>query len=746
MPVSGTYAVDLIAAYRASLDAPVSGTFTTNFSQASVALALSPLTILLESNASIVSGRLRLNSYYGGVLEFSVTVASSSVVTFTRSLDYTDGASSFTTQLNGVTQFSSSYSGTGTITLPSAGTYTIKFIQSGNGDEYQDRCHIDDLTITNVLSYPTATDQSGNGYNGTLAGGVTRVPDGGSLCYSFAGATDEINLGSVPALQFQTANPFTVSFWAKTANVNNFQYFFSYGGQSAAQPAWYITRNASVSGAAATLNFDFYDGSNFHRITSAVVANDTWIHVVVSRDGTKGIAGHRMWINGVEATSVTDAGLPGVLDYTGYSAKIGRRGIGTAGAAGKIDDILIWDRQLNSEEVAGLYNGRGAAYSATGSFPVVVDAKVIPGDGATNTATLKVVAGDVVYIWGQLGLSIVSPSATAVAAYGAKLFKLTAASTGNLTVTIGDPTEPAILLAIRGIGSESIGTPFSGSSEYSYNESTMTGGYSWPIGNPGAIPDDSLVLAFASHANYSNNFGTPFSWSTTPPTRLAVQSYDMMTGYKSVAVERIGTDARTPGILQIADVDYTMSLLNGLLVVLTSPVSISDEHAVTVTLPVAASINLTSLEVIQPTVVTLPLPASVGISMAVEIVTDMTATLPVGAAIGLANLQVIQPVEVVLTLGALAGLNVDGTGAIENDVTLDLGASASVALAVEESLEVIALVPAAAGFSISVEIANGESTAGNLRSVAFLHGCRVYGTAKRLKESSQSSFSRLVRG
>jgi len=92
--------------------------------------------------------------------------------------------------------------------------------------------------------------------------------------------------------------------------------------------------------------------------SSVYVSDNTWTHIVVSVDFSSITDSVKMYINGAQDTSITD-GITGTtfVDNTTYNTAIGATWTGSAGRLfeGKIDQVRIFDRALDGDEVFKLY-------------------------------------------------------------------------------------------------------------------------------------------------------------------------------------------------------------------------------------------------------------------------------------------------------------------------------------------------------------------------------------------------------
>ena len=102
------------------------------------------------------------------------------------------------------------------------------------------------------------------------------------------------------------------------------------------------------------------------KVTSAddVLKKDTWHHVFVTYDGSRGAKGVTLYVDGrprgvlVNSDSLREKGSIG----TDRSLLLGRRDEVTEFVGGSIDDVRLYDRRLSDADVSALYLGSQIAY------------------------------------------------------------------------------------------------------------------------------------------------------------------------------------------------------------------------------------------------------------------------------------------------------------------------------------------------------------------------------------------------
>jgi len=197
-----------------------------------------------------------------------------------------------------------------------------------------------------------ANDESGNGNNGTIMGGITYISD------RFATSNSAIQCANVTdiictANSYDNPQVFSISLWFSTTTAG---YIFGFDdGQCTHNFLWdrYIYVNSSGN-----IVFRVYPGSEQLCTTSGNYLDGLWHHIVCKLSSV----GMQIYVDGVltaENLSVSSAQV-----YTGYW-RVGGLNNATVIPAmlGKVDDIGIWNRALTQQEITDLYNGCPLAVS-----------------------------------------------------------------------------------------------------------------------------------------------------------------------------------------------------------------------------------------------------------------------------------------------------------------------------------------------------------------------------------------------
>jgi hypothetical protein len=230
--------------------------------------------------------------------------------------------------------------------LAMSGDFTFTTVAGGTGP-------ILELKL-NDGSGVVAADSSGYGNTGALVNGATwiQVPAGVSL----DGVDDYVR---VPHAGMLNAFPLTVSVWLKTSSstgqrgvvnkyvansYNGYQIFFENGDLC----AWYLRSTTDY----------VYDGTSCSLRTSGY-ADGRWHQVALVVDG----AGGRLYVDGVQVASQPWTGAAGATTTTqelqlGHYPSAG----GTAFLPGEFDDLVVYNRALNTKRIAGRYRRQVGSY------------------------------------------------------------------------------------------------------------------------------------------------------------------------------------------------------------------------------------------------------------------------------------------------------------------------------------------------------------------------------------------------
>jgi hypothetical protein len=236
------------------------------------------------------------------------------------------------------------------------------FNRSLSATEVSDLYNTQKLHINlDELNGTKATDTSGLGNNGTLTNYPTTATTApiwnatggrnGTGAYVFDGVDDYI---SISQTMFQPTTPLTYSAWVNrySAPSANFAGVVTGPGSFGANAASYImiadTSNYMYCYFFTTGNSWVYAKSN------SIIPLNTWAHYTCQWNGTTAL----MYVNGIQQT--TTASLSAIIYGPGTGQQffaIGKYlGAPSVYWNGSIDNVLFFNRVLNSSEVLALYN------------------------------------------------------------------------------------------------------------------------------------------------------------------------------------------------------------------------------------------------------------------------------------------------------------------------------------------------------------------------------------------------------
>jgi len=214
----------------------------------------------------------------------------------------------------------------------------------------------------------SANDASGHGRHGTLQNMEDADWQAGKLnnCLVFDGVNEYVDCGNIA--NFGKSDPFSFECWVNTTATskdiltrysgNGYLVFLNSSGKL------YVTlRKTSAT-------------DECSKYSNGVINTGTWTHIVVTYDGSASTSGLNIYINGS-----LDNGTGGKDTLTSDFAVvanflIGKRTGGTSYYTGKIDEVIIYDYELTTAQIAARYNsgsGTENIYAFSTANPTVVN-------------------------------------------------------------------------------------------------------------------------------------------------------------------------------------------------------------------------------------------------------------------------------------------------------------------------------------------------------------------------------------
>ena len=152
------------------------------------------------------------------------------------------------------------------------------------------------------------------------------------------------------------ASAITFSLWAKTPNKTGYMF-----GATTSSVGWSLNLYQAttaffypIPGASTNLTFP---------ISSSGITNNEWFNLVIVFDGSQSVNTDKIkiYINGNPISYNTSSTFPSVLPSTYTSTLwLGRTPGSVYNFSGQIDEVSIFNRALNNDERAALYDGTGS--------------------------------------------------------------------------------------------------------------------------------------------------------------------------------------------------------------------------------------------------------------------------------------------------------------------------------------------------------------------------------------------------
>jgi alpha-L-arabinofuranosidase len=278
----------------------------------------------------------------------------------------------------------------------------------------------------NASSGKTLTDSSGNGLNGTLAGGESFTPGVSGNALALTGGNATLPTGIVSSL-----TNFTIATWVKPTTLANWDRIFDFG--TGTTDYMFLTPDA---GGTNSLRFAITTsgGGGEQQLNGPTIAAGVWTHIAVTLAGSTGT----LYVNGVAVAVNTAMTLdPSSLGNTNQNYLGKSQFTADPALQGSIDDFRIYGAALSAQQVMQL---------ALPGIVVPAAASAVPVTGTSTNLSVQasdVTAGEpaLTYTWATTGMP---PAAVVFGANGTNAAKnitvtFSKAGTYNFTVTIVNP-------------------------------------------------------------------------------------------------------------------------------------------------------------------------------------------------------------------------------------------------------------------------------------------------------------------
>jgi hypothetical protein len=213
-------------------------------------------------------------------------------------------------------------------------------------------------------SNATVTDANGATYNGTLADGSNNYTTDHSVtgkvgtALDFDGSDDKVTIGDHADFSFGDGaddSAFSVSAWINMDDATDFPILAK--DTSATVTEWYFVVSASDK-----LTFVLFDDNTSNYISrsydTAITANEgSWIHVVATYSGNSLSSGMNIYLDDSDVDDASgDGGAYTAMHDETAVLTLGTRIRASTFANGKIDNVMLFNKELSAAEVTALYN------------------------------------------------------------------------------------------------------------------------------------------------------------------------------------------------------------------------------------------------------------------------------------------------------------------------------------------------------------------------------------------------------
>jgi hypothetical protein len=173
----------------------------------------------------------------------------------------------------------------------------------------------------------------------------------------FNGSSSKISLGDF--FDFSTES-FSISCWVNTASLSSSQCVFSQWSSTSTNRA--LLAIIDTSGNFSVLEgFGSTNNGGTRPISTTTISTNTWVHLVYTRSGTEGT----IFVNGVEEDRNT---LTNTINNSTEAFQLGMQESSSKPFNGKIDQVRIFNTELNPTQVAQLAAETSATASTTDIF------------------------------------------------------------------------------------------------------------------------------------------------------------------------------------------------------------------------------------------------------------------------------------------------------------------------------------------------------------------------------------------
>ncbi|KKQ98362.1 MAG: BNR repeat-containing glycosyl hydrolase [Candidatus Woesebacteria bacterium GW2011_GWB1_39_12] len=170
---------------------------------------------------------------------------------------------------------------------------------------------------------------------------------------TFDGVNERLTSNSTSPFNFERTDTFSFSFWIKLGATSGTDQMLM-ARNNGSNIGWRVGINPDR-----TIQFLFLGGggNTLYRNSTSTVSVGVWKNVIVTYSGSSSITGAKMYFDGTESgyTNVVDT-LAASTVLAGVSTKIGVNSDSANYFNGKLDEISIWNKNLDASDISSIYN------------------------------------------------------------------------------------------------------------------------------------------------------------------------------------------------------------------------------------------------------------------------------------------------------------------------------------------------------------------------------------------------------
>mgnify|MGYP003133963059 FL=1 len=170
----------------------------------------------------------------------------------------------------------------------------------------------------------------------------------------FDGVNDYVDLGDEDIFSFgngSTDSPFSGSMWVYRDNASNHS-FLSKMATSNREWNFYVYSNKLTLAL-----FDESANAYIGRRYNSALVSGAWSHIAFTYNGNGTTGGIKLYLNGSQVDNANlSSGSYTAMENLTESAKIGHDPVNSLYIDGNVDEVGIWDVELDSDAVSALYN------------------------------------------------------------------------------------------------------------------------------------------------------------------------------------------------------------------------------------------------------------------------------------------------------------------------------------------------------------------------------------------------------